>query len=395
MSKKLEFYKWLVLLSCFLIMGVAFSIVNNITTLFLDPVTKDLGFSLSSFSFIFTIGAITTSLMSPIIGKLLTKLPLKLIMSIGAILTGSGFFCYSLATKIWMFYCIAIIVGIGLTCLTTSPIATTLTHWFKDKKGLALGISTAGAGTGSFIWMQVVSRLLISKGYTFTYAILGIIIIVVCLPLALFIMRMPPDTTIKAKKKEKFSYKDIQWSPRLILFIVGLFLLGMCISGTKMHIQSYLIYLGHPLPFNANVGSTQALFALMGSLIGGYIFDKVKLTKSIILLVSMALIGYVCLLLGTIPSLLFVFAALFGICLCLPSLVPTYGTSALFGQEHYAMYLGVINMIFTLGGALGPVITGFIVDYFNYSVVWTLYFFITIIYLLLILLALKSKKTSD
>ena len=199
MSKKLEFYKWLVLLSCFLIMGVAFSIVNNITTLFLDPVTKDLGFSLSSFSF----------------------------------------FCYSLATKIWMFYCIAIIVGIGLTCLTTIPIATTLTHWFKDKKGLALGISTAGAGTGSFIWMQVVSRLLISKGYTFTYAILGIIIIVVCLPLALFIMRMPPDTTIKAKKKEKFSYKDIQWSPRLILFIVGLFLLGMCISGTKMHIQSY------------------------------------------------------------------------------------------------------------------------------------------------------------
>lgn len=142
-----------------------------------------------------------------------------------------------------------------------------------------------------------------------------------------------------------------------------------------MHIQSYLIYLGHPLPFNANVGSTQALFALMGSLIGGYIFDKVKLTKSIILLVSMALIGYVCLLLGNIPSLLFVFAALFGICLCLPSLVPTYGTSALFGQEHYAMYLGVINMIFTLGGALGPVITGFIVDYFNYSVVWTLYFF--------------------
>ncbi|WP_350022431.1 MFS transporter [Turicibacter sanguinis] len=159
MSKKLEFYKWLVLLSCFLIMGVAFSIVNNITTLFLDPVTKDLGFSLSSFSFIFTIGAITTSLMSPIIGKLLTKLPLKLIMSIGAILTGSGFFCYSLATKIWMFYCIAIIVGIGLTCLTTIPIATTLTHWFKDKKGLALGISTAGAGTGSFIWMQVVSKV--------------------------------------------------------------------------------------------------------------------------------------------------------------------------------------------------------------------------------------------
>lgn len=395
MRKKFDFHKWLVLFACFLIMGVAFSIINNITTLFLDPVTKDLGFSISSFSFIFTIGAITTSLMSPIIGKLLTKFPLKLIMSIGAILAGGGFFCYSLAKTIWMFYIIAIIVGIGLTCLTTIPIATTLTHWFKDKKGLALGISTAGAGTGSFIWMQIVSRLLLSKGYTYTYAILGIIIIAVCLPLALFIMKMPPDTTIKAKKIDKFSYKDIQWSRPLILFSIGLFLLGMCIAGTKMHIQSYLIYLGHPLPFNANVGSTQALFALAGSLVGGYVFDKVKLKSALILLVSMALVSYICLLLGNIPLLLFVFAALFGICLCLPSLVPTYGTSALFGQAHYAMYLGVINMIFTLGSALGPVITGLIADDHNYSMVWITYFFITIVYLFLILIALKSKKTSD
>lgn len=395
MIKKLEFHKWLVLISCFFIMGVAFSIVNNISTLFLDPVTKDLGFSISSFSVIFTIGAITTSLMSPIIGQLLAKFPLKLIMSIGAILAGGGFFCYSLATKLWMFYVIAIIVGIGLTCLTTIPIATTLTHWFQDKKGMALGISTAGAGCGSFIWMQIVSRLLLSKGYTFTYAILGIIIILVCLPLSLFIMKMPPDTTITIKKKEKSSYKDIQWSSTLILFSIGLFLLGICISGTKMHIQSYLIYLNHPLPFNANVGSIQALFALAGSLIGGYVFDKIKLRTSLIIFVLMALASYICLLLGAIQSLLFVFAALFGICLCLPSLLPTYGTSALFGQEHYAMYLGVINMIFTLGGALGPVISGFIADHFNYSFVWMTYFFITIVYLILILTTLKRKKTSD
>ena len=38
------------------------------------------------------------------------------------------------------------------SCLTTIPIATTLTHWFKDKKGLALGISMAGAGTDLFLF---------------------------------------------------------------------------------------------------------------------------------------------------------------------------------------------------------------------------------------------------
>lgn len=395
MRKKLEFQKWVVLAACFLIMAVAFSIVNNITTLFLDPVTKDLGVSNSAFSLIFTIGALITSLMSPIVGQLVTKINIKIIMSVGALLAGVGFFCYSFAKQIWVFYLIAIIVAIGISCLTTIPIATTLTHWFKDKKGLALGISTAGAGTGSFIWMQIVSRLLLNKGYTFTYAILGIIILVVCLPLSIFVISMPADTPIETKKKETFSYKDIHWSSSLILFASGLFLLGLCISGTKMHIQPYLTYLHHPLTFNANVGSTQAIFALAGSLIGGYIFDKLKLRTSIIILISMALVSYLCLIFGSFQPLLFIFAALFGICLCLPSLLPTYGTSALFGQEHYAIHLGFITMIFTLGGSIGPLISGFIADHLDYTVVWIIYFAITIIYLILLLLALKRKKTSD
>jgi hypothetical protein len=68
MSNRLKFRKYLVLAACFLIMAVSFSIINNITSLFIDPVTKHLRLSISSFSFVFTIGAITTALMSPIIG---------------------------------------------------------------------------------------------------------------------------------------------------------------------------------------------------------------------------------------------------------------------------------------------------------------------------------------
>lgn len=395
MLKNLKFRKWLVLVASFVIMAVSFSIVNNITSLFLDPVTKRLGISISSFSFVFTIGAITTALMSPIIGQLMAKVPLSIIMSLGAVLAGGGFFCYALATKIWMFYIIAIVVGIGTTCLTTIPISTALTHWFEDKKGTALGIAMAGAGTGSFIWMQIVSRMLLKLSYQATYAILGLIILVVCLPLTIFIMRMPPDTMIEAKKKEKISYKDIHWSLQLILFAIGLFLLGMSISGTKMHIQPYLTNLGHPLTFNANVGSTQAVFALLGSLIGGYVFDKLSLRTSITIFVSMALISYICLIYGAYSTLLFIFAALFGLCLCLPSLLPSYGTSALFGKEHYAMHLGFINMIFTFGGALGPVISGFIADHLSYTLVWVVYFVFTVIYLIFLLISLRQKKPQN
>lgn len=294
-----------------------------------------------------------------------------------------------------MFYLIAIIVGIGISCLTTIPIATALTSWFEDRKGFALGIAMAGAGTGSFVWMQVVSRMLNHLTYQTTYALLGGIILIVCLPLSLLVMALPPDATIESKKKEKLSFNDIHWSTQLILFSLGLFLLGMSVSGTKMHIQPYLTSLHHPLSFNANVGSTQAIFALIGSLVGGFVFDKLGLRTSIASFVSMALIGYLCLIFGFYPSLLFIFAALFGLCLCLPSLLPSYGTSALFGKDHYSMHLGFINMIFTLGSALGPVISGFIADHLTYRLVWVIYFIITTLYLILFLLAFKKKKPQN
>ncbi len=52
-------------------------------------------------------------------------------------------------------------------------------------------------------------------------------------------------------------------------------------------------------------------------------------------------------------------------------------------------------MIFTLGGSIGPLISGFIADHLDYTLVWIIYFAITIVYLILLLLALKRKKTSD
>lgn len=117
-------------------MGVEFSLVNSVSSLFIDPVTKQLEISNSAFSFIFTTSALTTAIMSPIIGQLLSKVKLKTIMSIGVILTGVGFFCYSLATQIWMFYIIAVIIGIGTSCSATIPISTALTYWFEEEKGL-------------------------------------------------------------------------------------------------------------------------------------------------------------------------------------------------------------------------------------------------------------------
>ena len=52
-------------------------------------------------------------------------------------------------------------------------------------------------------------------------------------------------------------------------------------------------------------------------------------------------------------------------------------------------------MIFTFGSALGPVISGFIADYLSYTLVWIIYFILTVIYFTCLLISLKSKKPSE
>lgn len=49
MSNRFKGYKYLVLISSFLIMGVEFSLVNSVSSLFIDPVTKQLEISNSAF----------------------------------------------------------------------------------------------------------------------------------------------------------------------------------------------------------------------------------------------------------------------------------------------------------------------------------------------------------
>ena len=68
MKKNSTSYRWVIMISSFFIMAVPFSIINTIHTLFLGPVSEKLGFSISQFSIIFTITAITVAITSPFIG---------------------------------------------------------------------------------------------------------------------------------------------------------------------------------------------------------------------------------------------------------------------------------------------------------------------------------------
>ncbi|WP_426349073.1 MFS transporter [Alloiococcus sp. CFN-8] len=388
-----KMHRWIILAACFLIMAVAFSIVNSVHSLFIDTVTKERGFSLSSFSLIFTIAGITTGIVSPFIGRLIRKTNIKLVMALGSIIGGLGFAAYGLISALPGFYILAVLISIGITALTTIPISTLINYWFKEQRGMALGIAFAGIGTGSFFWMQIASYLIEKAGYRWAYIILGAAIVVITLPLILIFIKLPKEKIQeKVVNSEDGEVKASSFmSLSFIAFSAGLLLLGIAVAGTKVHAQPYLNSVGYSIQKSANIGSLQAIFALVGNALGGIVFDKLSLRKSITIFTLLSLISYVSLLLIRIPYVSVLYALSFGLFMCMPSVLPSYGASALFKGENYSEKIGVVNMVFTLGSAFGSFLSGFIADIRGYGFAWFIYIIISLSYLVLFFITFRKK----
>ena len=388
MDKSKNNYKYIIAISSFILMAVAFSIVNSVNTILTAPVINERNFSIGEFSLLFTITAITVAICSPLVGTLLNKVNIKIIMSISSILAGGGYMLYGFANNILSFYLIGIIVSIGMCGLTTIPISTMISDWFEpEKKGSIMGIVFAGIGTGTFFWMQIVSRFLEVYNYRLAYLFLGAIVIIVSLPISLFIAKRPDDVVYKLKdssnknnKSKDKSFKDISKTPSFWTFSIGLLLMGISFAGIKQHVQPYLSVLGYSISFSANIGSTLAVSGLIANIIGGILFDKFKTKIVLYFIGTISCISIIFLILAGNPIFAYLFTKFYGLTMCMSSIWPAYGVTRLFSNENYSVIFGFVNMFFTIGTSVGPFLSGVIADTsFGYQASWVIYFFTTII----------------
>ena len=402
MDKYKNNYKYVIAVSSFILMAVAFSIVNSVNTILTAPVIEARNFSIGEYSLVFTITAITVAIFSPLVGSLLNKINIKIIMSLSSILAGGGYILYGFANNIISFYVIGVVVAIGMCGLTTIPISTMISDWFEpEKKGSIMGIVFAGIGTGSFFWMQIVSKFLERYNYRLAYLFLGAIVIIVSLPISLFIAKRPDDVVSKLKeqnnkldnKSNENSYKfnDISKIPSFWTFSIGLLLMGISFAGIKQHVQPYLSVLGYSISFNANIGSTLAVTGLVANIVGGILFDKLKTKIVLYFMGGISCISIVFLILAGNPLFAYLFTIFYGLTMCMSSIWPSYGVSRLFSNKNYSVIFGFVNMFFTIGTSVGPFLSGIIADTsFGYKASWVIYFFTTIIAYFLFIRSIKN-----
>ena len=402
---------WLIVVACMLIQAIPFGVASNIQPQFVSYVVEEKGFTLAGFSLIFTLGTIVSAVASPFIGMMFNKISAKTMYLLGAILSGGGFLAFSMCQELWQFYIVAGIVQVGTSIISSIGIPLLINSWFDDTtKGKALGLAFAGSGLGNIFLQQMTAYSLVNFGSSKSYLMFGALSLIVGIPVSLLFLRMPKNNSeiVKGNKKENgkeesqntttvewgYTFKEAKNLKFFWILALGLFFLGMYVSALAVQYPAYLkVHLAIDPKFVGNVGSVFALFSLGGNLFGGALFDKLGVTKGLI--IAFILAGVSCLALmfaGQMEILAIVFAALKGLSV-FAYMGPSLLVGAFFGNKEFGAILGVVQIFFAVGFAAGSSVFGLLVDNMGYGVAWWVVFaFIIVCYGSLIVASIGMTK---
>ncbi|RLC95367.1 MAG: hypothetical protein DRI40_06005 [Chloroflexi bacterium] len=85
-------------------------------------------------------------------------------------------------------------VGFGTSCAYV-PLATTVSRWFLDKRGLALGLLTSGIGLGTVVLPPLARYLISVDGWRGAHLITGSALWAIAVAVA-FLLRKEPEPKV-------------------------------------------------------------------------------------------------------------------------------------------------------------------------------------------------------
>ncbi|MGI6095632.1 MAG: MFS transporter [Lachnospiraceae bacterium] len=111
-------------------------------------------------------------------GILIKKMPIRVMMVIGAAGTGMAFMGISVADRLWHFYVLLLLADLFMALITNVPLTTMINNWYIDKRGMMTGLVFAGAGLGSIVLSPLCEWTIQAAGGYASATISGAIILV-------------------------------------------------------------------------------------------------------------------------------------------------------------------------------------------------------------------------
>jgi MFS transporter, OFA family, oxalate/formate antiporter len=159
-------------------------------TLFVPPLSKQLGQDQTLIQVAFTVFVLLETWLVPFEGYLVDKFGPKLLVMGGGVLAGLGWVGSGYANSLTALYLAYALAGLGAGIVYGTAIGSAL-KWFPDHRGFTAGLTAAGFGAGSALTVAPIANMINTAGYQAAFIQWGLIQGAVVIVAALFLASPP------------------------------------------------------------------------------------------------------------------------------------------------------------------------------------------------------------
>jgi MFS family permease len=366
-------YRWVIvaaggLLGCVAI-GTMFSL-----PVFLLPIARTTGWSITGVSAAMTIGFLAMAVASMVWGTLSDRWGPRFVVLMGSVLLAASLVLAGRATSLLQFQiAFGVLVG-GAAAAIFAPMMACVTGWFDTHRSLAVSLVSAGMGMAPMTMSPFAAWLVSHHDWRTSLLVIAGVAATLMIPIA-FLVRRPPVLRSEhgaplsdGTSQSVMSPSQAIRSPQFIILLLTNFFCCATHSGPIFHTVSYAVTCGIPTIAAVSIYSVEGLAGMGGRLAFGILGDRFGAERVLVtglLLQAFGALGYY---FARELSGFYAAAAVFGFIYA--GVMPLY---AVIARENFPLrmigtVIGGTAMAGSLGMAAGPVVGGLIFDRFgNYA----------------------------
>ncbi len=376
------FYGWVIVGVAFVGSGIGSGVSIWGASVFVLPMTEELGWSRAAFFAGLTVRAVVVGIAAPVVGPWLDTRHGPRIMAIGGAVVLAGSMALLTYTEhLWQFLLLYGVAG-GLADLGGGFVilTTVLPKWFVAKRGRALGIATMGVGLGALVFPAAVSAVVDAEGWRSAWVWLGAVTGGISLLLALLVRTRPEDVGLRpdgapglpaspsagaptdGAGERSLTRGEAVRTPAFWLLLAASSLIALGIVGFQSNWLPFLLEGG----FSAVEASAGiAVYGLLSGLsrpVWGLAAERVP--PRYLLAASAAVTSVVIVLFLNVGSvaLLAVYMAAAGVSMGGYLILQALLTADYFGRAHLGGVEGVLRPFMLVTGAISPLLFGVLYD---------------------------------
>jgi MFS family permease len=354
-------YAW-VRLFVALVLGTIGSVGMWSYVVALPPVQADFGILRNEASLPYTMGMIGFAFGGVALGRLADRYGVLFPALLGTVLLSAGYLASGVAPNIWVLSAAYALAGVG-TSGTFGPIVSDMSHWFKKRRGIAIGIASCGNYAAGAIWPPIIQHFIEGHGWRATHIGVAVFCLATMIPLALMLRRPSPVEHVDLSGASA-AHGSLGIKPNTLQGLLAIAGIACCVAMAmpQVHIVAYCADLGYGVARGAEMLALMLGLGLIARVASGSIADKIGGLAA--LLIGSTLQAFALLLYLGFNGLtsLFVVSALFG--LFQGGIIPMYAeiVREYFPPKEAGTRVGIALMFALFGMALGGWMSGAIFD---------------------------------